>query len=108
MNDICNKCGLPKDLCVCEDIAKETQKIIIKTEKKKFGKIYTVIEGVNAKEIDTKELLKKLKNKLSCGGSFKEGKIELQGDHLPRAGKPNDVRKVLVESGFAPEMIITK
>jgi len=108
MNDICNKCGLPKDLCVCEDIAKESQKIVIKGEKRKFGKIYTIIEGINAKEIDVRELLKKLKNRLSCGGCFKEGKIELQGNHLPKAGKPNDVRRVLVESGFAPETIVVK
>jgi len=95
-------------LCVCEEIAKESQKIIIKTEKRKFGKVYTIIEGVNAKEIDVKELLKKLKNKLSCGGCFKEGKIELQGDHMPKAGKPHDAREVLVEAGFAPETIVTK
>ena len=62
MNDICPKCGLPKELCVCEDIAKESQKIVIKREKKKFGKMYTIIEGINAKEIDLKDLVKKLKN----------------------------------------------
>ena len=38
MTDICPKCGLPRDLCVCESIAKETQKIEVTTEKKKFGK----------------------------------------------------------------------
>ncbi len=108
MNNICNKCGLPKDLCVCEDIAKESQTIVIRSIKKKFGKVYTVVDGINAKEIDVKELLKKLKNRLSCGGSFKEGKLELQGDHMPKAGKPNDVRRVLIESGFAPETIVVK
>jgi len=108
MNNICNKCGLPKDLCVCEEIAKESQQILIKTEKRKFGKVYTIIEGINAKEIDTRELLKKLKNRLSCGGCFKRGRVELQGDHLPKAGKPYDARKVLVDAGFAPEMIMVK
>ena len=39
MSDICPKCGLPKELCVCDIIAKETQKITVKIEKKKFGKI---------------------------------------------------------------------
>lgn len=106
--NICNKCGLPKDLCVCEEIAKESQKIVIRCEKKKFGKLYTIVEGVNAKEIDIWELLKRLKKKLNCGGSFKEGRIELQGDHMPKAGKPNDIRKALIESGFAPETIVMK
>ena len=61
MNDICVTCGLPKDLCVCESIAKESQKIEIMIEKRKFGKKYTVIKGVDSKEIDMKDLLKKLK-----------------------------------------------
>ncbi|MEM4336729.1 MAG: stress response translation initiation inhibitor YciH [Candidatus Woesearchaeota archaeon] len=108
MNNICPKCGLHKDLCVCESIAKESQKIIIKKEKKKFGKIYTVIEGINSKEIDLKELLKKLKNELGCGGTTKEGKIELQGDHTPSSGQKKDAKKILIESGFAPETIVVK
>jgi len=108
MNNICQKCGLPKDLCVCESIAKESQKIIIKKEKKKFGKIYTIIEGINAKEIDLKELLKKLKNELSCGGTAKKGRVELQGDHTPASGQKKDARKILIESGFAPETIVVK
>ncbi len=108
MSEICNKCGLPKELCVCEDIAKESQTINIKKEKRKFGKMYTIVEGINSKEIDVKDLVKKLKHKLSCGGSFKEGRIELQGDHMPKPGKPKDVRTVLVESGFAPETIVVK
>lgn len=108
MSEICSTCGLPKDLCVCETIAKESQKIIIKTVKKKFGKIYTVIEGINEKEIDMKELLKELKNSLACGGTMKEGKIELQGDHVPRAGGGPDAKKVLVKEGFAPNSIEVK
>lgn len=108
MSEICSKCGLPKDLCVCETIAKESQKITITTEKKKFGKIYTVIEGIDAKEIDMKELLKELKNTLACGGTIKKGKIELQGDHSPKAGNAPDAKKVLVKAGFAPNSIEVK
>jgi len=106
--NICAKCGLPKELCVCEAIARESQKILIKKEKKKFGKIYTIIEGLNEKEIDLKELLKKMKNKLGCGGTVKEGRLELQGDHTPTSGLKMDARKILIESGFAPETIIVK
>jgi len=60
MNEICSTCGLPKDLCVCETIAKEMQSIKVKVIKKKFGKVYTVIEGVDPKQIDIKDLTKKL------------------------------------------------
>ena len=38
MVGVCNQCGLPEDLCVCDVIVKEQQKIQVKIEKKKFGK----------------------------------------------------------------------
>lgn len=99
MSEICSRCGLPKELCVCETIAKETQKIIVMLERKKFNKVYTVIEGVDSKEIDMEELIKKLKNKFACGGTIKNGKVELQGDHKQK------VKEALVRLGFAPETI---
>lgn len=102
MSDICSTCGLPRELCVCESIAKESQKIIVLIEKRKFGKVYTVIRGINAKEIDMKDLIKKLKNAFACGGTAKEGVIELQGDHK------NKVKQVLMSIGFAPETIEVK
>lgn len=102
MSDICTTCGLPKDLCVCETIAKESQKITVKTIKKKFGKKYTKITGINEHEIDLKDLAKKLKNKFACGGTAKDGYIELQGDHLKQ------IKAELVTLGFAPETIEIK
>lgn len=99
---ICEKCGLPKELCVCESIAKERQKIIVSLEKKKFNKNYTVISGIDSKEIDIENIAKKLKSKFACGGTNKEGKIELQGDHK------NKVKDILIELGFAPETIIVQ
>ena len=59
----------------------------------------TVIEGVDESQGSMKELMKKLKSKLACGGTVKDGRIELQGDHKTR------VKDVLVEIGFSPEMI---
>ena len=99
MSEICSQCGLPKDLCVCETIAKESQAIIISLEKKKFGKIETVVEGIDSKEIDIKDLAKQLKQKLACGGTVKNNKIELQGDHKLK------VKQFLISQGFAPSMI---
>jgi len=102
MSEICTTCGLPKELCVCGAIAKERQEIIVRTEKRKFGKKYTVIEGINEKDIDMKNLLKQLKNKLACGGAAKEGRLELQGDHKQK------IKQLLVQFGFAPETIDIK
>src|SRR3989338_6321281 len=99
MSEICPKCGLAKELCVCETIAKESQLIKVFLEKKKFKKYCTIIEGIDQKEIDIKDLAKKLKERLACGGTMKKGKIELQGDHK------NKVKGILVNLGFPSESI---
>lgn len=100
MSEVCPTCGLPKELCVCQAIAKETQKIEVVLERKKFKKRYTIISGFDAKDIDIKDLAKKLKEKFACGGTVKDNVIELQGDHRPR------VKEALVALGFPPEMIV--
>lgn len=99
MSEICSQCGLPKDLCVCETIAKESQKIVVSIEKRKFGKIETTISGIDQKEIDIKDLARQLKNKFACGGTVKKGIIELQGDHKQK------VKEFLIQIGFAPDSI---
>lgn len=107
---VCVRCGLPQELCVCESIAKETQKITIQIEQKKFGKKYTIISGIS--DIDLNQLAKQLKAKLACGGTVKEGRIELQGGggDTPAAEKEhkNKVRDLLVGMGFALETIVIK
>ena len=99
MTDLDPITGLPKDIVGFQDIAKESQKIQVKLEKKKFGKPYTTITGINEHEVDMKDLAKKLKNKFACGGTAKNGIVELQGDH--RKG----VKDELVAQGFLPDTI---
>ena len=95
--DICPKCGLPLQACVCEEIAKTKQRIQIQTAKKKFGKIITVISGFQ--DVDLKATAKKLKQELACGGTVKNKTIELQGDHSREA------KKMLVNLGFPEDSI---
>ena len=99
MSEICITCGLPQDLCVCASIATESQKIEIFIDRKRYGKKYTVIQGIDEKQINLKDLTKQLKEKLACGGTTKKGLIELQGDHKQA------VKQVLLKLGFAPETI---
>jgi len=101
MVGVCNQCGLPLDLCVCETIAREQQKITVKVEKRKFGKKYTFVSGFK-KEVNVDEIARKLKSKFACGGTYKNGQIELQGDHK------NRVKAAMVELGFPPETIEIK
>ncbi|MDD5181545.1 MAG: stress response translation initiation inhibitor YciH [Candidatus Nanoarchaeia archaeon] len=96
---VCPKCGLPPELCVCETIAKEAQKIRIGTEKKRYGKLTTIVQGIDAKDIDIKELAKKLKSELACGGTIKDSIIELQGDHKRK------IKDILIRNGFSESQI---
>jgi translation initiation factor 1 len=98
MGEVCPKCGLPKELCVCGTLAKEKQKIRIRTVKRRYGKVATVIEGFD-KDIDVKDLAKKLKSELACGGTSKDGVIELQGEHKQRA------KELLIKNGFDESQI---
>ncbi len=81
MGDICSKCGLPREICVCEEIARETQQIRVFSVRRRYGKIVTIIEGINTSDIDIDELAKTLKTRCASGGTVKDGNIELQGDH---------------------------
>lgn len=94
MSNICSTCGLPKELCVCETIAREEQKVTVKLVQKKLRKMSTVIEGLDEKRINLKEIAKTLKSKFACGGTVKEGKIELQGNHVEK------VKQELKNLGF--------
>ena len=91
--------GLPKELSAWDNIAKENQEILVKVIKKKFGKQYTIVEGLNASEIDIRDIAKKLKSKFACGGTAKKDVVELQGNHL------STIKDALVALGFAPESI---
>jgi translation initiation factor 1 len=96
--EICPKCGLPQQACVCEQIVKSSQRIKVTTNRKRYGKIVTVISGFG-NGIDVKKTAKSLKNSLACGGTHKGEMIELQGDHTRR------VKEALVELGFDEESI---
>jgi len=99
MQDICNKCGLPKELCVCETISREVQKVRVYTVKRRFGKLSTIIDGLDEKSVDIKKLVSALKTELACGGTYKNGMIELQGNHKKKA------IEILIKQGFNQESI---
>lgn len=96
--NICPKCGLPEQACVCNEIAKSEQRIKISTAKRKFGKINTLVDGFDS-GVDIKEIAKKLKSELACGGTVKNNIIELQGDHRRK------ILPALVKFGFKEDQI---
>ena len=99
MAEICSKCGLPKDLCVCVAISREQQRIRVYTERRKWRRSATIIEGINDKDLNIRELVKKLKAVCACGGAIKGNQVILQGDHRAKT------RDFLIEFGFPIENI---
>lgn len=96
--EICPKCGLPEAACVCNEIAKTQQNIEVKTEKRRFGKVNTIVSGFDD-GVDIKVTAKKLKAKRACGGTVKNKQIELQGNHK------GFIKPILVSEGFSEEQI---
>lgn len=96
--EVCPKCGLPKDLCVCEVLQKEGPRIIkVSVDKAKFGKLVTVVEGIEKQYL--KKTLKELKSKLACGGTLRDDAIILQGDHRKR------IKALLLQLGYSEDSI---
>jgi len=98
VGDICSGCGLPKDICSCAALEKETaQKIKVTITKAKFRKFVTKIVGIEKNAIERAG--KELKQTLACGGTVKDGQIILQGDHRMK------IKKMLVSFGYPEENI---
>ena len=93
MAEICNVCGLPDELCICQEIAKEQQKATISTDRRRYGKIVTKVEGILDTAIDINQLAKLLKNRCAAGGTVKGRVIELQGCLLYTSPSPRDMRR---------------
>lgn len=90
--------GLPVEAITWEDLAKSEQKITVSTVSRRYGKIITLVSGFD-KSIDLKQTARALKEALACGGTVKDGVIELQGNHQKH------VRHTLVKIGFPDESI---
>ncbi len=90
--------GLPNEAGVFDEIAKTDQKITVSTVSRRYGKIITLVSGFD-KNFDIKATAKRLKEELACGGTVKDGVVELQGNHKKQ------VNAVLVRLGFPEDSI---
>lgn len=100
MSDL-NDDNLPDDFDPMDQLARSEQTITVKIDTRSFGKEMTVVEGFGD-DVDISELSSTLKSKLACGGTAKNGQIQLQGNHLRR------IEEVMEGEGFDRENIDVK
>ena len=86
---------------VCSDRSKQKSFVAIKEQKiklyldrKKGGKITTIIRGLILKNNDLKNLVREIKMKCASGGSVKNNDVIIQGN------KREIIRKYLVGKGY--------
>ena len=77
---VCEVCGLPKEICVCEELSREQAPLRVRIDTRRYGKAVTVVEGFTD-DSNVEALAKELKRYVAAGGTSKKGHIELQGDH---------------------------
>lgn len=95
----CERCGELEQDCGCPPphkslTAPNKQTARLAVEKRKKGKVVTVVRGLPAQENDLPALLGQLKTACGAGGTIKDDLLEIQGNHLQR------VRDVLSGIGF--------
>jgi translation initiation factor 1 len=85
----CERCGKLESECACpppviepKRLAPESQTARLKLEKRPKGKLVTVIDALDSEGNDLADLASRLKASCGTGGTVKDGRIELQGDHL--------------------------
>ena len=80
----CPKCGKPIAQCICKQAARAVGDGVVRVareSKGRKGKTVTLVSGVALNDEATHDLLSSLKRLCGAGGAFKEGVIEIQGDH---------------------------
>ena len=95
----CERCGELEAACTCPHPPQvltppEKQTARLNVEKRKKGKVVTVVRGLPAEENDLPGLLSRLKAACGAGGTIKDDELQIQGDHLER------LRGLLADIGY--------
>ena len=84
----------PRKSVVSNEILEPSKHFLMFKKEKRRGKTVTLVGEFQLPKDDSTALLKSLKKKLGCGGSFKDGWMEFQGELKEK------LRELLVEEGF--------
>jgi translation initiation factor 1 len=97
----CERCDQLESECQCPPLdpqpqwkAPEKQTARLVAEKRKHGRVVSVVRGLAASDNDLATLLKRLKDSCGAGGTRHGDVLEIQGDHVER------LRKELTAIGY--------
>ena len=79
----CKRCGELESNCHCPPprVPPEKQTARVSVEKRKKGKVVTVVSGLPTEGNDLPALLTQLKTLCGAGGTLKDEGLEIQGNH---------------------------
>ncbi len=107
---LCDRCKQDVKECNCEalpdvnlepEVPPSKQKLQLRIEKRKRGKVVSVVADLGGSLEQKQRLLKQLKNACGAGGTLEGNTIEIQGKQLGR------ISEVLQREGFRlPKSII--
>lgn len=83
---------------ILRELDAERAQIAVSTEIRRFNKPVTIVQGLENNK-DVLSITRNLKSKIGTGGTFKDGKIMLQGNHK------GEVAKLLKALGFNGKII---
>ncbi len=91
---LCERCEQDVKTCDCEplieakdepEVEPSKQRLRVRSEKRKRGKMVTVVAGLQGSERQRQELLTQLKNHCGAGGTLNDDQqIEIQGEQSER------------------------
>ena len=84
----------PRKSTISSEILEPQKHLLHFAKEKRRGKVVTLVTPFQLTKEDANLLLKKLKKKLGCGGAYKDGTMEFQGELKEK------LRPLLIAEGF--------
>jgi len=89
MQPRCDRCGEVDALCKCVPVAEVVfnpakASVVVRTEKRKAGRIVTIVSGLHATPTERASLLTQVKQHCGAGGTTETDNLIIQGDHASR------------------------
>lgn len=86
---LCDRCGEDQSDCRCPpptepDTPHAKQTLKVRFEKRKRGKVVTVVAGFSCSKEQMRQTLTALKNDCGAGGTLDGSNLEIQGNHVAR------------------------